>query len=294
MKPRSLLAILATVLLVSSNSSAYELTSLGLDGGWKDQPVQFVLDQDEFTTDNGLTVNDVEDALLNAFGTWASADTQDKLEFLQLSDGGGNYDVFDGSGGSLDQTADWTYANITIGGWLDKSYFDSLATNGGDSILAVSVTAKLRGGARKPSWTSDIYFNDGFTWSTNHNGDFDIETVALHELGHSIGFDHESTAPSVMAPYYGGVNTTLTEDDLAGLAALYGGGGGGKKGGGGGGKGGPKRIVEIDTDVFITGVTLVDGFTIDFSTAQQVPEPSSSTLLIVGLAFCALRGRRRS
>ena len=105
---RPLLVGLATTLMLVSQGLAYEFTSLGNDGGWKDQPVQIVLDGNEFTSDGGLATNAVEEAVMSAFDSWARADENDKLNFSQLSDLGGNYDVFDGFGGSLDQSADWT------------------------------------------------------------------------------------------------------------------------------------------------------------------------------------------
>lgn len=53
-----------------------------------------------------------------------------------------------------------------------------------------------------------------------------LENIALHELGHTIGFAHEEDTPAVMNAIAGGFEV-LQPDDLAGAAALYGVGGGG-------------------------------------------------------------------
>ncbi len=48
----------------------------------------------------------------------------------------------------------------------------------------------------------------------------DFRRVALHELGHAIGLDHESGTASIMAPNIGNIDR-LQADDIAGVNALY-------------------------------------------------------------------------
>ena len=52
------------------------------------------------------------------------------------------------------------------------------------------------------------------------NRGLDFKRIALHELGHVIGLDHEEENPAIMAPTISDV-FELQEDDIAGVEALY-------------------------------------------------------------------------
>ena len=70
-----------------------------------------------------------------------------------------------------------------------------------------------------------VHFDDSeHVWSVGAVANaFDIETVALHELGHIVGLAHSSVAGSVMAPTVSSNFTkrVLTQDDLDGFRSLY-------------------------------------------------------------------------
>jgi Matrixin/Putative peptidoglycan binding domain len=69
-----------------------------------------------------------------------------------------------------------------------------------------------------------LHFDDSERWVDGAvEGALDIETVALHELGHLLGLDHSDVAGSVMWPTvsYNRTLRTLQEDDLRGIRALY-------------------------------------------------------------------------
>ena len=71
-----------------------------------------------------------------------------------------------------------------------------------------------------------VHFN-GYhhvTWTINGSpGAFDIQTVALHQIGHLLGFAHSSDSNSVMYPFFspGLVKRQLTETDRRGAKLLY-------------------------------------------------------------------------
>jgi MYXO-CTERM domain-containing protein len=79
---------------------------------------------------------------------------------------------------------------------------------------------------------ADMQFNgEQFTWRVGGTGCvsgdpncYDIETVALHEIGHFIGLNHVSCTGSVMYPSASGQPTNygqLSENEIAGICNLY-------------------------------------------------------------------------
>lgn len=60
---------------------------------------------------------------------------------------------------------------------------------------------------------------DGRLFQSGIQG-LDFRRVALHELGHAIGLDHEDVIPSMMSAQIGDIDR-ITEDDIAGIEELY-------------------------------------------------------------------------
>ncbi len=70
-----------------------------------------------------------------------------------------------------------------------------------------------------------LHYDDSeHTWCVGAvAGQFDVETVALHEIGHLLGLQHTSVGGAVMFPSVtsGGTNRVLQQDDLDGIRSLY-------------------------------------------------------------------------
>jgi hypothetical protein len=111
-----------------------------------------------------------------------------------------------------------------------------------NSVNQVDLGGGLRAGvlAETTSWflTSnpaniiecDMRFSNAFSWYTGTgtppSTQFDWQSVAIHEMGHCLGLDHQggTTPTPVMAATFapGATRRVLTADDMAGRNAIYG------------------------------------------------------------------------
>lgn len=91
----------------------------------------------------------------------------------------------------------------------------------GAGTLAITLTL-YQGGK---STESDIVFNSNESWDVYAgSADYytsDFRRVAVHELGHALGLDHETRVSAIMAPVVGNIESPQT-DDVTGVRALYG------------------------------------------------------------------------
>ncbi|XP_010278837.1 PREDICTED: metalloendoproteinase 2-MMP-like [Nelumbo nucifera] len=70
-----------------------------------------------------------------------------------------------------------------------------------------------------------FHYDADESWSTNPQpGMFDLESVAVHEIGHLLGLGHSSVPEAIMYPSIpdGAVKRNLHGDDVQGIRALYG------------------------------------------------------------------------
>lgn len=182
----------------------------------------------------GLASAQAEAAIDRAVATWASQPCfQQKVSVAKRLSSGADPDIFDshfGYGGF----GDWRSADVVLAGWLPPSFFEAVTGSDGQTILALSVTFIFVGRDGNPTdldrdgyldtAANEIYFNSGFDWSAGGGGaGMDVETVALHELGHSLGIGHIGPPPTaVMNPVYAGYRPELLPLDQAALCTIWG------------------------------------------------------------------------
>ncbi|KAB0796565.1 hypothetical protein PPYR_10626 [Photinus pyralis] len=66
----------------------------------------------------------------------------------------------------------------------------------------------------------DIHFDNDEKWNLGGVNGYDFFSVALHELGHSLGLEHSSVKEAVMYPTYS-VWSKLHKDDIDRIQKLY-------------------------------------------------------------------------
>src|SRR3990170_5139017 len=122
------------------------------------------------------------------------------------------------------------------------------------SVTPLSFTEVSSGGDLKMSWTTGnhgdgypfdgpsgvlahafypedgrLHFDDDELWTDNFPpSGVDLSSVALHELGHTLGLAHSNDPLAVMYAYYMGRRRSLSSDDMAGIQSIYGSKNGGK------------------------------------------------------------------
>ncbi|KAB0795894.1 hypothetical protein PPYR_09955 [Photinus pyralis] len=69
----------------------------------------------------------------------------------------------------------------------------------------------------------DVHFDASEKWDIDGMGDYtSFYSVAVHELGHSMGLEHSEVEEAVMYPWYkGGGIDKLHQDDIDGMNKLY-------------------------------------------------------------------------
>jgi Matrixin/Bacterial Ig-like domain len=140
-----------------------------------------------------------ENVILQAAQTWAQ---QTNINFTLVTDNGA------ASGSGVDEQGNPGIGDIRIGGY-----------NFNDSTLALTFEPPP---VNNFSLGGDMTFNTG--QSFNIGSTYDLFTVAMHEFGHALGLNNESSVPNaVMYGTYTNKKTGLVSDDIAGIQSIYGG-----------------------------------------------------------------------
>ncbi|KAL1828347.1 hypothetical protein ACET3Z_006759 [Daucus carota] len=145
---------------------------------------------------NGNTSSNATSAIARAFDKWANST---HFTFTQI--------FLDNSTTSPNVTAD-----IRIG-FYSKDHGDGYPFDGPYGVLAH---------ASAPT-SGSFHLDADEPWSIGPVADhIDLETVALHEIGHLLGLEHSSVAEAIMFPSVSdGVAKELHGDDVEGIKDLY-------------------------------------------------------------------------
>uniref|UniRef100_A0A2N9FS30 Peptidase metallopeptidase domain-containing protein n=1 Tax=Fagus sylvatica TaxID=28930 RepID=A0A2N9FS30_FAGSY len=110
------------------------------------------------------------------------------------------------------QAQDYTNANIKVG-FHRRDHGDGSAFDGAGGILAHAY----------PPSDGRFHYDADERWSVGAVPNaFDLETVALHEIGHLLGLDHSEVEGAIMWPTISSGRTQgLHRDDIDGIKALY-------------------------------------------------------------------------
>jgi hypothetical protein len=198
--------------------------------------VTYVVDLADGTATPGLSPGTTEAAIDRAMATWDGARCSDisMTKNASLPFDVGVIQAILGFGGI---PAFIPFADVIHAGWLPRGFFDLLTPGGGDFILGATFTVFFIDAAGNltdidNNGTADaayreIYYNNNIPWAID--GDFDVETIALHEAGHGLSQGHFGKAFStdkngkihiapraLMNATYSGIQQTVTRSDLGG------------------------------------------------------------------------------
>ena len=145
-----------------------------------------------FGSANGGSI-DGEPAIDASIDTWNNLKKNSGVNVVKVQDTGANPSAilsFDGV-----TPGNPFLADISTMGFLPGFIFDAvLGPGASNSVLGVAFTFTFldqNGDPTNDVALKEIWYNDAFNWSTDgSSGTIDIETVALHENGHALGFGH--------------------------------------------------------------------------------------------------------
>jgi hypothetical protein len=212
-------AVLAVCALCVPDARAYLKLGTRIGSGvislkWTALPVHYFITNRDVPD---VTAPQLQQAVGRAFATWSGVpDVQLGAEFAGFT-----------------STSPFENRSQTVIGFADRPDLDRVL--GSTSFTVDTVTGEIV--------EADIFFNSTFPWSTTQNGEsgrYDVESIALHEIGHLFGLGHSAlgetelraggrrvlASEAVMFPIAfspGSIDQrALHADDVAGISDLYG------------------------------------------------------------------------
>jgi hypothetical protein len=233
----AILGVFSAAGLLATNFQIYEVTAGNyVQAKWAGSSPDLTWNLNFTSTPASVVENGSvtpQTAIGNAFNTWATASyNSSKVTPLGFTFGTANTSFppaptldctnvisFDDAAAGAFPTGVIAFASVwtvnSAGGSLPFAYSCGSGKPNGSCPLEVCIV------------DVDIMFNpdDIFATSGATTGQYDLQSVAMHEIGHMMGLDHSSIAHAVMYPYGDtssiGVHQTLWTDDMIGAGTLY-------------------------------------------------------------------------
>jgi len=210
--------------------------------------ITYIVDQSGGATASGLESAQTEAAIDRALTTWGTSEACLKgVDIVKRTDPGHDVTIFDEFFPGFDDdpaAGDPFAADIVNAGWRPRAFFEAVGgPGGGRGILAFSVTFIFTDGNGNPTdingdnyldtALNEVYYNNTFgqagtdragnPWAINQRlPSIDVETVALHENGHSLELGHFGPPPAaVMNPVYAGIRHLPLAVDHAGMCTVW-------------------------------------------------------------------------